>query len=210
VRIRTASWRAEAGGRRGAGRLAPQYSAEPQRSCNRWSAGGAATASPKSQSLSEKGVRLAQKMQVGPCIPMGIQLEKAGVGPTSRPTWRRSHFDRAVRRLRAREQVLRLDVPVADAGGVAGGDRVQQLLKDQCNLCPGQKSPFWAVKRPARPYKWPIQIRFTAENAKGAEPPRAGGPGPFSEKRSWFTSTRLTISVKRSPPWLSWKKAAHL
>jgi hypothetical protein len=25
---------------------------------------------------SEKGVRLAQKMQVGPCIPVGMQLEK--------------------------------------------------------------------------------------------------------------------------------------
>ena len=87
-------------------------------------------------------------MQVGPRIPVEIQLEKAGVGPTSGPTWRRSHFDRAVCRLRAREQVFRLDIPVADASGVAGGDRVQQLLEDQRNLCPGQKSPFWAVKRP--------------------------------------------------------------
>jgi hypothetical protein len=26
-------------------------------------------------------------MQVGPCVPVGIQLEKAGVGPTSGPTW---------------------------------------------------------------------------------------------------------------------------
>jgi hypothetical protein len=34
------------------------------------------------RSFSEKGVRLAQKMQVGPCIPVGIQLEKAEVGPT--------------------------------------------------------------------------------------------------------------------------------
>jgi hypothetical protein len=41
-------------------------------------------------SWSEKGVRLAQKMRVGPCIPAGIQLEKAGVGPTSGPTWRLS------------------------------------------------------------------------------------------------------------------------
>jgi hypothetical protein len=36
--------------------------------------------------LSEKGVRLAQKVQVGPCIHVGIQLEKAEVGPISRPT----------------------------------------------------------------------------------------------------------------------------
>jgi hypothetical protein len=40
---------------------------------------------------SEKGVRLAQKMQVGPCIPVGNQLEKAEVGPTSGPTWRLSY-----------------------------------------------------------------------------------------------------------------------
>ena len=34
---------------------------------------------------------MAQQMQVGPCIPMGIQLEKTEVGPTSGPTWRLSH-----------------------------------------------------------------------------------------------------------------------
>jgi hypothetical protein len=39
----------------------------------------------------EKGVSLAQKVQVGPCIPAGIQPEKAEVGPTSGPTWRLSH-----------------------------------------------------------------------------------------------------------------------
>ena len=41
----------------------------------------------------EKGVidRLAQKVQVGPCIPVRVQLEKADVGPTSGPTWRLSH-----------------------------------------------------------------------------------------------------------------------
>ena len=42
--------------------------------------------------LSEEGVRLAQKTQVGPCIPVEIQLEKAEVGPTSGPTWRLSHL----------------------------------------------------------------------------------------------------------------------
>ena len=39
---------------------------------------------------SEQGVRLAQKMPVGPCIPAGIQLEKAEVGPISGPTGRLS------------------------------------------------------------------------------------------------------------------------
>ena len=41
---------------------------------------------------SEKGVRLAQKMRVGPRIPVGIRLERAEVGPTSGPTRRLSHF----------------------------------------------------------------------------------------------------------------------
>jgi hypothetical protein len=42
--------------------------------------------------LGEKGVRLAQKRQVGPWIPVETQLQKAEVGPTSGPTWRPSHF----------------------------------------------------------------------------------------------------------------------
>ena len=43
--------------------------------------------------VSEKGVRLAQKMQVGPRIAVGVQLEKAEVGPTSGPTRRLSHLE---------------------------------------------------------------------------------------------------------------------
>ena len=42
--------------------------------------------------FSEKVVRLAQKVQVGPCIPLGMQPQKAVVGPTSGPTWCLSHF----------------------------------------------------------------------------------------------------------------------
>ena len=41
---------------------------------------------------SERGLNLAQKMQVGPCIPVITQLERAEVGPTSGPTWRLSHL----------------------------------------------------------------------------------------------------------------------
>ena len=44
------------------------------------------------QESSEKGVRLAQNTQVGPCIPVRIQLKRAEVGPTSGPTWRLSHL----------------------------------------------------------------------------------------------------------------------
>jgi hypothetical protein len=50
----------------------------------------------------EAGVRLAQKMRVGPRIPVGIHLETADAGPTSRPTWRLSHL----RRHRACAQAL--------------------------------------------------------------------------------------------------------
>ncbi len=53
---------------------------------------------------SKKGVRLAQKMRVGPGIPVIIQLERAEVGPTSGPIWRLSHL---VEQLFADEQVLR-------------------------------------------------------------------------------------------------------
>ena len=34
--------------------------------------------------------------------------------------------------------------------------------------CPGRKPPFWAGKRPARPYKSGVQNRFTVGNAKAA------------------------------------------
>jgi hypothetical protein len=51
--------------------------------------------SPEQSPWSENGVRLAQKMPVGPCIPVGAQRQKAGVGPTSGPTWRVSHLGQA-------------------------------------------------------------------------------------------------------------------
>jgi hypothetical protein len=54
---------------------------------------------PSTEDLREKGVRLAQQMEVGPCIPMGTQLGKAEVGPTSGPTGCLSHL--AVRGRRA-------------------------------------------------------------------------------------------------------------
>ena len=49
---------------------------------------------PAGSSCSDKGVRLAQNMRVGPCIHVGIlvQLQKAEIGPTSGPTWRLSHL----------------------------------------------------------------------------------------------------------------------
>ena len=57
-------------------------------------------------SKSKNGVRLAQKTQVGPYIPVGIQLEEAAVGATSGITKRLSHLDRRahIARVGAREQ----------------------------------------------------------------------------------------------------------
>ena len=56
---------------------------------------------------SEKGVRLAQQMQVvGPCVPVGIHLKKAEVGPISGPTYRLSHLDQP-RRLERKGHDLR-------------------------------------------------------------------------------------------------------
>ena len=36
--------------------------------------------------FSEQGVRLAQYVQVGPCVPVRIQLARAEIGPNSGPT----------------------------------------------------------------------------------------------------------------------------
>ena len=51
---------------------------------------------------------LAQKMPVDPCIPAGVQLQKAGAGPISGPTRRLSHFSDAhpdvIHVARAREE----------------------------------------------------------------------------------------------------------
>jgi hypothetical protein len=77
---------------------------------------------------SEKGVRLAQKIQVGPCVAVGIQLQRAEVGPTSGPTWRLSHLLRPSRRpVRDLDAdcavngrlVLRINTRRADSRGVA-------------------------------------------------------------------------------------------
>jgi hypothetical protein len=40
--------------------------------------------------------------------------------------------------------------------------------------CPGQKTTFWAVKRPAHLHKSAIQNRFTVGNAKAASTPSRG------------------------------------
>jgi hypothetical protein len=42
--------------------------------------------------IARQGLRSAQTMQVGPCTPVGIQLQQAEVGPTSGPTRRPSHL----------------------------------------------------------------------------------------------------------------------
>jgi hypothetical protein len=46
----------------------------------------------QTSSLARKVSGWPKKMTVGPCIPVGMQLKKAAVGPTSGPTWRLSHY----------------------------------------------------------------------------------------------------------------------
>ena len=77
-------------------------------------------------SLLEKGGKLAQKMQVVPGIPVGIQLEKAEVDPSSGPTWRRSHFG-----------VERDELGLDDA---AGEHRVLALLEQRRDLAIGRRA----------------------------------------------------------------------
>jgi hypothetical protein len=56
---------------------------------------------------------------------------------------------------------LRRGLGVA-AGGPEGAEEASGMH------CPARKPPFWAVKRPARPYKSAIQTRVTVGNAKVA------------------------------------------
>jgi hypothetical protein len=48
---------------------------------------------------------------------------------------------------------------------IKGGPARQQNLASPF-VCPGREPAFLAVERPARPYKSPIQNRFTSENAR--------------------------------------------
>ena len=76
-----------------------------------------------------RGVRLTRKMQAGPCIPAGIQLEKAGVGPTSGPTRRLSHLARPhARGLRGPGRPRRQRVQLEHAG-LAGGDHASVITE---------------------------------------------------------------------------------
>jgi hypothetical protein len=98
----------------------------------------AAVPTPHEKYWSEKAVRLAQKMQVaklaqkvqvGPCIPVGMQLEKAEVGPTSGQTWRLSHLDP-----RAGASELAGGLELAGALELAGEKLVRELLPADSQL----------------------------------------------------------------------------
>jgi hypothetical protein len=67
-----------------------------------------------SEYCSGKGVRLAQKLKVGPCISVVIQLFEAEVGPTSGPTWCLSHLQReAAMQAEADREVRRVPLDAA-------------------------------------------------------------------------------------------------
>ncbi len=117
---------------------------------------------------------------------VGIQTEKAEVGPNSGPTWRLSHLvkrgerERVVVRL---GDVLALDLAILVQVEHREG-KLGRLGRGNFFVhCPGRKPPFLAVKRPARPaYKPAIERRCTAGNAKGAKTPRVG-PDSTEERR---------------------------
>jgi hypothetical protein len=74
---------------------------------------------------SKRGVRLAQTMQVGPCIPVGVKLEKAEVGPTSGPTWRLSRLRAGRGRAPGAELLIR-----AGRGRVTARELVRALAAE--------------------------------------------------------------------------------
>ena len=92
----------------------------------------------------ENGVRLAQqKMQVGYCVPVGIQLQKAGVGPTSGPTWRLSHFEHS---LAVRDGEAAVDLAVDAAALPIGGLAEISVVVPEAAGWP----EVWVVGRPRR------------------------------------------------------------
>jgi hypothetical protein len=69
------------------------------------------------------------------------------------------------------ESLQRLEDARATRRGVGRGapqDVRAAVQRRAVGNCPGRKPPFFAVKRPARPYKTAIENRFTVGNAKAA------------------------------------------
>ena len=69
---------------------------------------------------------------------------------------------------------------------------MQRLEELDEPVCPGPKPPFWAVKRPARPYKNAIQPRCAVENANTRlTAPRGRGP-TCTGSEAMFEQTTIT------------------
>ena len=49
-------------------------------------------------------------------------------------------------------------------------------------VCPAQKPPFWAVRRPARQYEIVTERIATVQNAKKTSPPRGRGKQALSAR----------------------------
>jgi hypothetical protein len=71
---------------------------EPLVVAGRAVASSSSSSAAESHSFRERGLSLAQNMQAGPCVRVGIQLQRAEVGPTSGPTWRLAHLLRPAAR----------------------------------------------------------------------------------------------------------------
>ena len=113
--------------------------------------------------------------------------------------------DRALRSATAAPSRLRrgLGHHLAAAANVGAKRLVREGLRslDEPGLlvrCPGRKPPFFAVKRPARPYKSAIEKRFRWGNAKGAYPP-LGAPGQHAAEGKTFEKMCPNATAGPSP-----------
>jgi hypothetical protein len=96
--------------------------------------------------------------------------------------------------------------PPKDGASPAGASASRsKACPRRSTLCPGQKPPVWAVKRPARPCKSAMPKTFTVENVKGVQPPREG---PDRLQRLGERHTGLHLRGARTrvtlDAWSSW------
>jgi hypothetical protein len=82
-------------------------------------------------------------MQIGPCVPVGIQLEKAEVGPSSGRTWRLSHM---MRKHAARAQVKVGAVQALETGAEQWGGAAPIAKVVMRGCCSGDGAAGAAVQ----------------------------------------------------------------
>ena len=114
-------------------------------------------------------------MQVGPCIPVGMQLETAEVGPTSGPTWHLSHCEARAEALNPADG-LRGRGPWS-SGVAAGAGRETRLGRE---AEPGRRARHAAPGPPGRAAGGRAAPKLPAPGLGGA----AGRPGAAGLRRA--------------------------